>query len=150
MLILLIEDDENKRLQLTQFLHQELPEVEVREERSLQSGLRHIRRNAPDLILLDMTLPTYDAGPDESGGQTHIFGGRELLRQMDRFEINVPVIVVTQFETFGKGPQAVGLSKLDQELRTEHGVVYKGSVYYHAAIHGWEHELKSLIEKCFS
>ena len=145
MKILVVEDDENKRAQLTQFLSRSFPKAEGVEARSLQSGLRLIRKNPPDLVLLDMTLPNYDAGFDEPGGQTHIFGGREFLRQMDRFDITVPVIVVTQFETFGKEPHEIGLNELDSELRADHSNIYKGSVYYHAAIHGWEEKLETLI-----
>jgi CheY-like chemotaxis protein len=146
MNILVVEDDENKRAQLTQFLHRSFPEAQSVEARSLQSGLRLIRQSAPDFVLLDMTLPNYDAGFDEPGGQTHIFGGREFLRQMDRFDITVPVIVITQFETFGKGLKEIGLSELDAELRADHKNIYKGAVYYHAAIHGWEEKLENLIK----
>jgi CheY-like chemotaxis protein len=146
MRILVIEDDENKRNQLIHFLNRTFQGAEILEQRSLQSGLRRIRKDPPSIVLLDMTLPNYDAGPDEPGGQTHIFGGREFLRQMERFEIRVPVIVVTQFETFGKDDQSMGLNELNRQLAEEHPLVYRGSVYYHAAIHGWEDELKALIE----
>jgi CheY-like chemotaxis protein len=147
MKILLVEDDENKRLQLQQFVQSSFPDADVWPERSLQGALRTIRRQVPDLVLLDMTIPNYDIGPDESGGQTHIFGGVEFLRQLDRFDIHVPVIVVTQFETFGKPPQTRQLSDLDAELRAEHASDYKGSVYYNAAIHGWKEELFRIMTK---
>ena len=93
-----------------------------------------------------MSLPNYDAGPEESGGQHHVFGGHEFLRQMDRFDITVPAIVVTQFETFGKSPNLMTLSDLDSILAKEHTAVYKGYVYYHAAIHDWKQTLRKLIE----
>ena len=147
MTVLVVEDDENKRNQLSQFLRETYPQLKRHLERSLQSGLRYIRIQHPDFILLDMTLPNYDPGPDEPGGQTHIFGGREFLRQMDRFDIVLPVIVVTQFEAFGKAPNTVLLHDLDQELSTEHPQSYKGAVYYHSAIHGWKERLKLLINE---
>lgn len=146
MNLLVVEDDENKKQQISQFLCEALPNANLILERSLQSGLRCVRSSQLDLIILDMTLPNYDASPEEPGGQTHIFGGREFLRQMDRFDIVIPVIVVTQFETFGKPPARIGLRELDQELRAEHENVYKGAVYYHAAIDGWKSELKRLID----
>jgi len=143
--VLVVEDDENKRNQLRQFLRQSFPDMEVDLERSLQGGLRRVRRLRPDLVLLDMTLPNYDPGPDEPGGQTHIFGGQEFLRQMDRFDIVLPVIVVTQFEAFGKPPNTKLLVDLDRELRAEHGASYRGAVYYHSAIHGWKEQLRNLM-----
>jgi CheY-like chemotaxis protein len=147
MKILIVEDDDNKRLQLCKFVEVSFTGAEISEARSLQSGIRQVRASTPDVILLDMTLPNYDQGPDEPGGQTHSFGGREFLRQLDRFDIEVPVIVVTQFERFGTGKQTMGLTELDDQLRGEHGRNYQTSVYYHAAIHGWEDELRNSIQR---
>jgi CheY-like chemotaxis protein len=147
MKLLIVEDDDNKRFQLCQFVQSSFEGTEILQAKSLQSAIRQVRSSVPDIVLLDMTLPNYDPGPDEPGGQTHNFGGREFLRQLERFDISVPVIVVTQFERFGRGKQTIGLSELDDELRAEHGDNYRSSVYYHAAIHGWEEELKTLIQK---
>lgn len=141
MRVLIVEDDDNKREQLLRFLRAHFDRAEPWTERSLQSGLRRIRRELPDIVLLDMTLPNYDASADEPGGATHAFGGRQFLQQMDRFDIDVPVVVVTQFETFGQGTTAMDLAELDRSLREEHGNIYRGSVYYHASIHGWEETL---------
>ena len=146
MRVLLVEDDENKRAQISSFLAELFPALSVVIERSLQSGLRRLRKELPDLILLDMTLPNYDPGPDEPGGEPHIFGGREFLRQMDRFDIRVPVVVVTQFGTFGSGSNARNLKDVDAELRGSHPEIYRGAIYYNAAIQGWKDELRTCIE----
>lgn len=151
MKILIVEDDENKGSQLRQFLAELLPDAAFSTSRSLQGGVKQIRAHRFDLVILDMTLPNYDTGPEEpGGGTTHSFGGREFLRQMDQFDINAPVIVVTQFETFGKSPHDMDLSELDKELMAEHSPTYRGSVYYHAAIHGWQDQLKKMINTVFS
>jgi DNA-binding NarL/FixJ family response regulator len=147
MNVLIIEDDENKRLQLKQFLDGLLPRVTCRLARSLQSGIRALREKRPELVILDMTLPNFDAGPDEPGGQIYPLGGREFLEQMARFDITVPVIVVTQFETFGKGSRQLNIGTLDQQLRRDYSNVYKGTVYYHAAIHGWKEDLAKSIKE---
>lgn len=148
MKILVVEDDENKRQQLVNFLQEYRRDIIVIVERSLQSGLRKIRKESFDVVILDMTLPTYDTTPDESGGQTHIFGGREFLEQMSRFNINTPAIVVTQFVTFGKGPRAMSLQDLHGELLREHPTRYQGAVYYHAAIRGWQTALRERLDDC--
>jgi CheY-like chemotaxis protein len=147
MNVLIVEDDDNKVSQLTHFLGEVLPNATTQIAHSLQSGLRRIRETQPDLVLLDMTLPTYDVGPDEPGGDTHPFGGREFLRQIRRFRISVPVIVITQFETFGSGPEATTLKALDDELGKNHPEVYRGAVYYHAAIQSWKDQLKTLLSR---
>jgi CheY-like chemotaxis protein len=146
MRVLLVEDDENKRSQVSAFVRETAPHIQLEIARSLQSGLAIVRASpAPDLILLDMTLPTYDVGPDEPGGQIHPLGGRQFLAQMDRFDINVPVVVVTQFETFDEDRDAMTLRDLDVELRKRFANVYKGTVYYHAAIADWKELLLRYI-----
>lgn len=144
MKILLVEDDENKGIQLSNYIREAFPVVHIQLERSLQSGIRRIRKELPDIVLLDMTLPNYDIAPDEPGGDPQIFGGRDFLDQMDRLEIVVPVIVITQYETFGKPPKS--LPQLDEELRASYSSSYRGAIYYHASIHEWKEQLKRRIE----
>lgn len=147
MKMLLIEDDENKRSALEGFLRLKLPNASLDEAKSLQVGVRRARTTVYDLVILDMTLPNYDPSPDEpGGGAIHSFGGREFLKQMARFMITTPVIVVTQFEKFGKPPATTNLEELDQSLRREFSTTYRGAVYYHAAIVGWQQELIALID----
>lgn len=145
MKILIIEDDENKRIQLAQFLTQLIPEHEVFLERSLQSGVRKIRQDAFDLIILDMTLPQYDITPDEPADDTHIFGGRQFLTQMDRFEVETPVIVFTQFEVFGKPPNELTLESLDLQLKSLFPDIYNEAIYYHSSIDSWKASLKEKL-----
>ena len=145
MKVLIVEDDENKRVQLEEFVIEYYPQAQVSIEQSLQGGLRKARKEKPDVILLDMTIPNYSPGPDESGGQMHLFGGTQFLRQLTRFKLQIPVIVVTQFETFGDPPHAKRLSDLDGELKAQYGQIYRGAVYYHAAIHGWKQDLVQLL-----
>jgi CheY-like chemotaxis protein len=146
MRVLLVEDDENKWSQVSAFVKQAAPDIQLEIARSLQSGLRAVRTSPPDLILLDMTLPTYDVGPDEPGGQIHPLGGREFLAQLDRFDIEVPVVVVTQFETFGKDRDVMKLTDLDIDLRKRYANIYRGTVYYHAAIEDWKESLRRYIQ----
>ena len=146
MKLLLVEDDDNKRKQLAHFVGEVWPSAELAIARSLQSGLRAIRGADLDMVLLDMSLPTYDIGPDEPGGSTHAFGGREFLKELRRFRMQLPVIVVTQFEAFGSGSEMMTLDALDEELRAGFPANYRGYVYYHANIESWKLQLKRMVE----
>jgi CheY-like chemotaxis protein len=146
MRILLVEDDDNKGEQIRQFAEVLKGVTSVKLERSLQSGLRRLKQEPFDLLLLDMTLPTYDAGPEEpGGGSTLAFGGKRFLQQMDRFDVLVPVVVVTQFESFQGANGTIDINELDTQLRTQHPNMYKGIVYYHPTIHDWREKLQSFI-----
>jgi CheY-like chemotaxis protein len=132
MKILIVEDDENKGESLRQFVRTLFPNAELELCRSLRSGIKSMRANRPALILLDMTLPNYDVGPNEHGMTPHIFGGQEFLKEMDRFDIFSPVIVVTQFEHFGEEPSKT-LVDLNDELRRQFEKVYIGALLTFAA-----------------
>lgn len=68
--ILLVEDDENKRAVISSFLLEYFPDTNLTAKFSLQSGVRSAIESTPDLVLLDMTLPNFDIGADETGGST--------------------------------------------------------------------------------
>jgi CheY-like chemotaxis protein len=141
MRLLVVEDDENKRTQILGFLGERFSSVDVVAAESLQSGLKLILGGQFDLILLDMTLPTFDIGIDEDGGRPRAYAGREILRQMDRRKIGTPVVVLTQFDKFGEGDDALTLSELDHRLRETHPNTYQGAIYYSSSVEEWKEEL---------
>lgn len=145
MNVLIVEDDENKCLQLQAFLHSAFPQAQASVARSLQGGLRRIIAGGQNIVLLDMTMPTYDIGIDEDGGRPQSYAGREILRQLERRGIHLPVIVVTQFDRFGDGAEALTLEQLDSQLKKEHPHNYKGSVYYKPGLEAWKNALRDMI-----
>jgi DNA-binding LytR/AlgR family response regulator len=147
MKVVIIEDDEFKQRRIAQAVNDLWPDVEMSIGRSVNSGLTCIRDFRPDAILLDMSLTTFDVGPGEPGGRPQNFGGIEVLRQMDRLHIIVPVIVITQHERFVAGSHEVHLSALHKELTEEHASVFKGLIYYNSAAGIWERHLRTLLRQ---
>lgn len=145
MRILVVEDDENKRAQIGNFLKNAYPSTGVTYAMSMQSGLTSIIDGGIDLIILDMTMPTFDITAEEDGGRPQAYAGREILKQMDRFNIRTPVVVVTQFDKFGEGSDSLTLSELNEQLHQSHPQSYRGVVYYDVAVEGWKEELSSMI-----
>ena len=144
--VLVIEDDPNKSSLLRTFLRELLPSADVIERRSFHSGLREAL-TGPDLIVLDMTLPTYDISSTEKGGRTRPYGGREILSELKRRSVIVPVVVVTQFESFGEGEETMTLDQLRLQLEEEFSASYKGAVFYQAAESDWRRALRDVIAR---
>lgn len=145
MIALIIEDDEVKLERLRGFLTHEAPAVRIEAARSYKSGLLALVRLQPELVLLDMTLPSFDIQPGGDGGRPLSLGGKDLLRQMKRRDMRCCAIVVTGFDTFGSGTTPVTLDQLDGELAREFSDVYLGSVYFNAATEDWRDRLRELI-----
>lgn len=145
MKILLIEDDPNKAEQIGNFVVGVLPHSEMVIRRAFQSGLRDAVLVAYDAILLDMTMPTYEIGPREPGGRERRYAGREILRQLDRRSIQIPVIVITQYEQFEESGETVTLSELINQLRGDYPAIFLGAVFYQAANTSWMGQLRDLL-----
>lgn len=147
MRILIIEDDQNKIKILTEFLASLIPKSQIIVKFSYQSGLKEIIIGGYNIILLDMSMPTFDITPQEPGGTPRPFAGKEILRQMERRKIEIPVIVVTQFEKFGEGSSTIILSELKNELSKFNKDIYVGTVYYNPGLNNWKEELTTMLKK---
>lgn len=143
--ILLVEDDENKRTQILQFIHDTWVGVTVDTASSFQTGLRALKNHRFTFVILDMTLPNYEVGPEEDGGELRQLGGQEFLRRMKRAQLLIPTVIVTQYETFGSGRDRVDLASLRQALESNYGMFCEGVIYYNSALDSWKQELKDSI-----
>lgn len=141
MKILIVEDDENKRTQLETFFHEKDACGEIVTAKSFCSAIKAVGITECDLIVLDMSMPTYDITIEEDGGRPQHYAGREIMRQLDRRGLTTPVIVVTQLDVFGEGADALTRAQLQAELEREHGKNYLGTVYYNPATDGWKADL---------
>lgn len=147
MNILLVEDDQNKVKQIVEFINSKIKQVNINKKFSYQSGLKEILRKTYDLIILDMSMPTFDISPQEDGGRPRHFAGKDILRQMHRRKIEIPVIVVTQYERLGELSNTIELSALCKELEELYGDTYIGTVYYNPALNNWKEDFFQLLTK---
>ncbi len=141
MRILLVEDDDNKRNRIVSAIANGVPGIEITEVRSILAAEDALDHYGFDLVVLDMSIPTFEISPEEDGGSFEALGGQELLRYMKRYKISAPVVVVTQFSTFGAGKDARTLAQLNIQLRKEHGAGYRGAIYYDTASDEWKMQL---------
>lgn len=144
--LLIIEDNDSKLNRLCQFCTKYLVDYFVSDKRSYNSALSEVVHNGKnyDLILLDVSMNTYDISPEESDGEQEPLAGSNILRFMKLRKIFVPVIVVTMYESFVDG---IKIDKLDEGFREKYPEFYKGYVYYSLRNEDWITHLKDLIEK---
>lgn len=145
MRILLIEDDSNKAEQIASFVSLISPNALMVTRRSYQSGLRDAILDRYDIVLLDMTMPSYEVGPREAGGRERRYAGKEILRQLARRGKRLPVIVITQYEQFEENGEIVTLAELIEELRAAYSENFVDAVFYQAANTSWMDRLRDLF-----
>ncbi|MBU1195209.1 MAG: response regulator [Proteobacteria bacterium] len=149
MKILLIEDDDIKAADIINFLEKEIDEVsEISRKNSWQSGLLEILDNLIyDFILLDMSMPRYDAEFGVTNEEFEPFAGLELLKEMKRKKISKSVCVITAFDVFGKDESKITAEELNIKLEQEFSGNYKGMVYFSRSLINWKDDLKTIILK---
>ncbi|AUI66848.1 MULTISPECIES: response regulator [Glaesserella] len=148
--ILLVEDQEEKRNEIERFILSLDIKVEINKKTSLRGALKEIsnNKNYYSLIILDMSLPSYDPSEDDiNGGEPESFAGSEILSQMHLRNINIPTIVITQFSKFiGVN---VEFKDLDELFNSKYNDFYKGSIFYNSIDNTWKKELEKIISNIY-
>ena len=145
MRVLLVEDMDDKANDILAFLEQQFPDFVVKRCKAYNSAQETIFESEEefDLILLDMSMSTYDLETDASGGLPEPQAGRDLLEGMFLRDISTPVIVVTMYNVFGRKE----LSAFHKELLADFPQNYKDYVYYSVQRTDWKKDLKNKINK---
>lgn len=138
--ILIVEDDFNKCKQIKESLQKKWRDIYIDEKKSYQSGLKAIINGKYDLIILDMSMPTYD-----DGERFRAFAGRDILYEMQRRKKYTKTIIVTQFEAFGDDNK-VSIEELKESVENNFKDIYMGIIYYNASLLNWKEEIIKIIE----
>lgn len=150
MKILIVEDQEDKSKDIQQFCLSFFQNVDcIDVKRSLRSGLSAaFSEKDYSIIFLDMSMPNFDPSEDDpSGGTPESFAGKEFLSQLKYRKIDIPVVIITQYQTFNEG--LVDLQSLDKELMKDNKNFYLGAVYYSSADKDWQMNLRKLLKENF-
>src|SRR5690606_22360691 len=100
--ILLIEDDKKKSDDIISHINNKFTNSEILLKESYHSGIKILIREPFDLLLLDMSMPTWDRSPSEAGGEYEKFGGIKILKELARKKKLLPTILITMFDNFGE------------------------------------------------
>lgn len=145
--ILLVEDEAPKRAHIEKFLKRFGANVCVTVARSVNAALDRLDVEVPDLLLVDMSLPTFDVGGNEGGGRPQGLGGLEVLRYMAMAEIVCPAIVVTGYEAFPReSGKPVELAQIRIELMQEFPQMLRGVLHYNSTFEEWRIQLNDALE----
>ena len=139
--ILIVDDDDFKINNIKEVLNEVNSHYNINTEKSLNSGLRRIRNETFDIILLDMSMPTFSITDSKNFDS---YGGKTFLREMNRKKIKTPVIVITQYDIFGEGNSQKTAENLDEEFRKSFSN-YKGMVKYSSIQNDWITNLKQSL-----
>ncbi len=144
--ILFIEDNLIKAEAVSSYINDLNQNYSISIKDSFRGGLKEIIRGEYDLLLLDMSLPTWKRGdaPNQEGFER--FGGVTIMREMKRKNKKIPTVVITMFNEFGIGQSFIDLTELDKHLKSEFEDFYNGYVKYSSSENKWEDDLLNFIK----
>lgn len=142
MKFLIIEDDEYKKDKIVGCLQDNYSNINCKHVQSVSSALNHLEALSEDtIVLLDMSLPTYDLNESNSGGRPQGFGGIEILRNMEFYELTNKVIVITQYESITYDNRTLDAEALKVELANEFPDNFFDLIQFNVITDNWKKEL---------
>ncbi|WP_299425300.1 response regulator [uncultured Meiothermus sp.] len=145
--ILIVEDDQHKMDRLREACKVARPSAEIVEATSFNRGLKAVRSERYDLVLLDMSLRTFDPAFDGDEEEPQPFGGREVISYMKQIGNTSPILVVTQYEQLGSGSESMSVDELADELSKDHPDLFMGLVFFDGTSNKWQHELIAALSQ---
>lgn len=143
---LLVEDESPKLAHIRSFMHDNFSNVKVIDALSVSSAIEAIDNQEFDLLLLDMSLPTFDVGQGETGGRPQGFGGIEILRYIDMSGLELQTIVLTGYEAFpDETGEIIDLDTLRSRLVKEFSSTVKDVVHFSSSLEGWKKTLREAV-----
>ena len=146
-LVLIIEDDEPKLRAVKNYLLELIPEVALKHANSLTGAIQILSLNEVTFAIVDMSLPTYDAAKDHTGGgQPQGFGGMDILRFIETESPATYSIVLTQYEEFvSDSGELKDLDALRKDLQEKFSSSLLEVVYYSGLLGDWRASIKKAI-----
>ena len=139
--ILLIEDDDNKKKDIIDYLNDTYPDkVDIEIAMSFNSGVRMASKENYGLMLVDMTLPKFDKDKGLKERTLHN-GGEILIGYLLDLGKETKSIVITQYDNF----KDETLGTIDSRLKADCPESYLGAVKYNSSEDGWKVELTNYI-----
>ena len=147
MKILLIEDMPRKAESIKAVLSSQFPKIELSEESSYHAAIENISNygNEYDVILLDMSMNTFNVSVEENGGIPEPFAGVRILEKLFLKEIDTRVIVISMYHKIeGKDFKEIG-----DELMEQYPNLYEGFVLFAFDRNDWKLKLINLISSYY-
>lgn len=143
--LLIVEDISHKRSKILEHIASLKCDITITEAASFTSASQSLEANVFDVVLLDMSLPTFDRVCTESGGRFRPFGGKELARKIARRQTKTNIIFITQYESFSDKGRSYSFESLKSDLAKDCGDSFRGMIHYDSSKHSWKENLSKLI-----
>lgn len=123
MNVLVVEDDGFKFSKIEILLKEIIPDRELVHCDNVFDTLAYLRKNTPDKIILDMSLPSHPARPGEGSPLSMPSGGIEVILELRYIRKNkIPIIVLTQYPDVEIENEYYSMVESEGEIQRLYGI----------------------------
>jgi CheY-like chemotaxis protein len=122
------------------------PTFTIAEAASYNTGLKLALETDFDLIVLDMSMPTFDRTESTHGGRFRSIAGKEIAMKLAKAGKLVPFVVLTGYKDFSVNSENLSIDQIDDLLKAL-GSAYKGCINFDVSGSEWKERLKSVVKE---
>ncbi|MEN3756043.1 response regulator [Aeromonas veronii] len=145
--ILLADDSQEKLKYIKETLDANIKYDVLDISNSYNSTTKAIKKNNYNLVILDMSMPTFDAVDGQISATPRPLAGKDVMSKLHYRGNKTPIIILTQFDVFGRLNDVVGIEDLKSDLKSSFPDNFKGCVFYDPQGSTWISELLSIVNE---
>ncbi|MDV4262643.1 response regulator [Acinetobacter seifertii] len=149
-MIYIVEDSDLKVQKIESFLlTNNISSDQIMIFKSFQSGLKAILEYPPDLVILDMSIPTFDKNVDSREGRLRPLGGYDIMKKIAFKKIKTKVVILTQLEFFAEGIdiERISFDQLKKKCMESFPDIFLDCIYYSPSESSWYKSLLNYIHQ---
>ena len=112
---------------------------------SVTNAINKIEEYQPDILILDISLPTFNINNTESGGRARHIGGVEILDFMQLMNITCKTVILTGYEAFLIDSKPIDFVNFKNELIEEFPTIIKDVLFYNSINAMWKSKILEYI-----
>lgn len=148
MKILIVEDDSFKYSKVADLLKDFFNDAELLHCDNVYGAIGHIRSESPDLILLDMSLPSHPAVAGEGSPVSMPAGGIEIILELKILrKIDIQIIILTQYPDVEIEYEYYSIQESGKIIEELYGMKKVSVVHYDNDSNDWKLNLKEILTK---
>ncbi|WP_186080647.1 response regulator [Burkholderia gladioli] len=144
--ILIVEDDSFKYSKVAELLREIFPDAELLHCDNVHGAINYVRSESPNLILLDMSLPSHPAVAGEGSPVSMPAGGIEIILELKILrKTDIQIIVLTQYPDVEIEYEYYSIFDSEQAIKNLYGIQAVSVVHYDNDSNEWKEKLRDIL-----
>lgn len=148
MNILVVEDDQFKFSKIFEILEKVHMGAQVIHHDNVSSATIYLKSNTPELIVLDMSLPSHPAIAGKGSPISMPAGGIEVILELRYLKkTNIPILILTQYPDIEIEDEYYSIDRSTQVIKEFFGMTSVSVTLYDNDSEEWIHKFIQQLEK---